>query len=79
MCTFDAEAVPNVVTPSTVLQSWVAATPLKMNDKYLKIHFSKQHLKQQLLLTTNIDDDDDDDPNIRERLIEFESYLNPSC
>ena len=36
MATFDAEAVPNVVTPSTVLQSWVAATPLKKSDKYFQ-------------------------------------------
>jgi len=27
--TFDAEAVPNIVIPSTVLQSWVAAIPYK--------------------------------------------------
>ena len=31
--TFDAEAVPNVVTPSTDLQSCVAATPLKISDE----------------------------------------------
>ena len=36
MVTFDAEAVPNVVTPSTVLQSCVAATPLKKSDKYFQ-------------------------------------------
>jgi len=50
MVTFDAEAVPNVVTPSTVLQSCVAATPLKISDKYLQMHFSKDFLQPTFYL-----------------------------
>ena len=34
--TFDGEAVPNIVTPSTVLQSWVAAIPYKT---FLQTHY----------------------------------------
>ena len=50
MVTFDAEAVPNVVTPSTVLQSCVAATPLKKSDISKIIHFSKDHLQPSYYL-----------------------------